>query len=206
MADVNQKDRDEAAQRAEAQKAQSDTERREERRDLEVVRNSKGELVARDVGIEPRAVPQSTFPSTMREGLPGMVNRMVDYNAVSRSCDTAAGIPPARAVSQGTWDGGCVLGGTANGFLGLSILDPTLIVTQGAAPETYQQFNEIGILTKGEMFATSVVAIAAGDPLTFIAADGTLSNTGGVAVPGGRWKYARPTPGDLNVVQLGIQR
>lgn len=179
-----------------------------ERRDLEIVRNSRGELVARDVGIEPRSVPQTTFNSTMREGLPGMVNRMVDYNAVSRSCDSAAGIPAARAVSQSTsWDGGCVLGGTLNGFLGLSILDPTLIVPLGvAAPETYQQFNEIGILTKGEMFATAPVAVLAGDPVSFVAVDGTLTNTGGVVIPGARWKYARPTPGDLNVVQLGIQR
>jgi hypothetical protein len=202
MADVNQKERDEAAQKAEAQKEQ-----KTERRDLEVVRNSKGELVARDVGINPQSVPQSTFPSTIREGLPGMINRMVDYNAISRSCDTAAGIPAARAVSQGTWDGGCVLGGTANGFLGLSILDPTLIVPIGVStPETYQQFNEIGILTKGEMFACCVVACVAGDPLSFVAADGTLTNTGAVVVPGGRWKYTRSTPGDLNVVQLGIQR
>jgi hypothetical protein len=161
----------------------------------------------RDVTVvEPRAVAQTTFPDTMRAGVAGMINRMVDYNAVSRSCDTAAGIPAARAVSQGTWDGGCVLGGTANGFLGLSILDPTLINPIGAAPETYQQYNEVGILTKGEMFASCVVACVAGDPLSFVAADGTLTNTGAVVVPGGRWKYTRATPGDLNVVQLGIQR
>lgn len=198
MADVNQKERDQT----EAQKT--------ERNDLEVVRNSRGELVAKqgkDVGITPYSVPQATFPSVIREGLPGMINRMVDYNAISRSCDTVAGIPPARAVSQGTWDGGCVIGGTLNGFLGLSILDPTLVVPIGVTPpETYQQYNEIGILTKGEMFACCVVACVAGDPLSFVAVDGTLTNTGAVVVPGGRWKYTRATPGDLNVVQLGIQR
>lgn len=199
MAEVNQK---EVAQKEDVKTKEV------ERKDVDLVRNSKGELVnrePRDV-INPLAVPQSTFPSTIREGLPGMINRMVDYNAISRSCDTAAGIPPARAVSQGTWDGGCLIGGTANGFLGLSILDPTLIVPIGAAPETYQQYNEIGILTKGEMFACCVVACVAGDPLSFVAVDGTLTNTGAVVVPGGRWKYTRSTPGDLNVVQLGIQR
>ena len=33
---------------------------------------SKGEVATRDVGINPLAVPQATFPSTIREGLPGM--------------------------------------------------------------------------------------------------------------------------------------
>jgi hypothetical protein len=162
----------------------------------------------RDVVVAPQSVPQSTFPSTMREGIPGMINRMVDYNAISRSCDTATGIPPARAVSQGTWDGGCVIGGTANGFLGLSILDPTLVQPTGfvGSFDSYQQYNEVGILTKGEMFAGCAVACVAGDPVSFVAVDGTLTNTGGVVIPGARWKFTRPTPGDLNTVQLGIQR
>jgi hypothetical protein len=151
---------------------------------------------------------QTTFSENIRQGLPGMVNRMVDYNAVSRSCSTPAGIPAARAVSQGATDIEAVIGGTANGFLGLTILDPTLIVptAQVFVDGVYPQYAEMGILTKGEMFATAPVAVAAGDPVSFIAADGTLTNTGGVVIPGARWKYARPTPGDLNAVQLGIQR
>jgi hypothetical protein len=189
MAEVSQKERDET--------------KRDEAKGHEVATGKPG---SKEVVVSPQSVPQTTFSETIRAGVPGMVNRMVDYNAVSRSCDTAAGIPPARAVSQGSWDGGCVIGGTANGFLGLSILDPTLIVPYGAAPETTPQYQELGILTKGEMFAACVVACVAGDPLSFVAADGTLTNTGAVVVPGGRWKYTRATPGDLNVVQLGIQR
>jgi hypothetical protein len=151
---------------------------------------------------------QTVFSPTLRAGIPGMVNRMVDYNAVSRSCDTPAGIAPARAVSQGAWDGGAVIGGTLNGFLGITILDPTLVNPSFAplADGVYAQYAEMGILTKGEIFALCVLACVAGDPLSFIAADGTLTNTGGVVVPGARWKYTRATPGDLNVLQLGIQR
>lgn len=151
---------------------------------------------------------QTTFPETMREGVAGMVNRMVDYNAVTRNCATAAGIAPARAVSQGATDIDAVIGGTLVGFLGLSILDPTLVAptTVVLADGVYPQYASLGVLTKGEMFATSVVAIAAGDPVHFIAVDGTLTNTGGIGpIPGARWKYAR-APGALNTVQLGIQR
>ena len=94
-----------------------------------------------------------------------------------------------------------------DGFLGITILDPTLVNPSNSTLGdcVYAQYAEMGILTKGEMFATTVVGTTAGDPLTFVAVDGTLSNTGGVAVAGGRWKYTR-LAGELNVVQLGIQR
>jgi len=149
---------------------------------------------------------QTTFPETMRQGVPGMVNRMVDYNAVSRNCATAAGIPAARAVSQGAADIDAVIGGTLVGFLGLTILDPTVLHPAPSTPDLYPQYSEMGILTKGEMFATSVVATTAGDPVHFVAVDGTLTNTGAIGpVPGARWKHTR-LAGELNVVQLGIQR
>ena len=152
---------------------------------------------------------QTTFPEQMRQGIPGMVNRMVDFNTVTRSCATAAGIPAGRAVSQGTNDIDAVIGGTLIGFVGISLLDPTIIVPVGspALPDGgYPQYQNIGVLTKGEMFATATVATTAGDPVHFGAADGVLTNTGGIGpVPGGRWKYTL-LANELNVVQLGIQR
>jgi hypothetical protein len=154
---------------------------------------TKGELVARNgAEISPHGVPQATFSEQMKQGVPGMVNRMVDYNAVTRSAAS---------------DIGAIIGGSANGFVGITILDPTIVqvLGSGLAPETYPQYANMGVLTKGEIFATCAAATLAGDPLSFTAVDGTLLNTGGVVVPGGRWKYSRPA-NELNVVQLGIQR
>jgi hypothetical protein len=153
---------------------------------------------------------QTTFSERMRQGIPGMINSMVDYNAVTRSAATVNGIPPARAVSQGTADIECVLGGAnVNTFLGITIVDPTIVkpTTDVTTPVgSYPQYNNVGILTKGEMFATAAVATASGDPLHFDAADGTLSNAGGTGpVPGASWKFTRAA-GELNVVKLGIQR
>ncbi len=173
---------------------------------------TKGELVARNaqqlVGATPHAVVQSTFPEQMRQGFPGMINRMVDYNAVTRSIESAAA-PACRAVSQSTAaDINCILGGTVAGFVGITILDPTLIqpIGSGLAAETYGQYASAGVLTKGEIFATATVPTLAGDPVHFGATDGVLTNTGAVGpIPGARWKYARPA-NELNVVQLGIQR
>lgn len=148
---------------------------------------------------------QTTFSETMRAGVPGMVNRMVDFNSVTRSA-VAGNIPVARVVSQGTNDGDCVIGGSLVAFLGITILDPTLVAPTGVAVDTYPQYANVGILTKGEIFATSVVATTSGDPVHFVAADGTLTNTGAIGpVVGARWKHTR-LAGELNVVQLGIQR
>jgi hypothetical protein len=149
---------------------------------------------------------QTTFPETMRQGFPGMVNRMVDYNAVTRNCATAAGIPAARAVSQGAADIDAVIGGTVVAFLGITIMDPTVLHPNPSTPDVYPQYSNMGILTKGEIFATATVATTAGDPVHFGAADGILTNTGGIGpVVGARWKHTR-LANELNVVQLGIQR
>jgi hypothetical protein len=173
---------------------------------------TKAELVARNaqalVGATPHAVTQATFPEQMKQGFPGMVNRMVDYNAVTRSAENA-NMAACRAVSQSVAsDIGCVIGGTVAGFVGITILDPTGIWPIGSSvPDggTAQYFN-VGVLTKGEIFATATVITAAGDPVHFGAADGILTNTGAVGpIPGARWKYSRPA-NELNVVQLGIQR
>ena len=188
---------------------------REDQRNKEEQREpakTKGELVARNAQqlaeISPRAVPQATFPEQMKQGVPGMVNRMVDYNAVTRSAE-GGNFPPCRAVSQSTAaDISAILGGTVAGFVGITILDPTNIHPIGSSvpSDTYAQYTNMGVLTKGEIFATATVPTLAGDPVHFGAVDGILTNTGGVGpVPGARWKHARPA-NELNVVQLGIQR
>ena len=174
---------------------------------------NKGELVARNAQqlaqVSPYAVVQSTFPEQMRQGFPGMINRMVDYNAVTRSVEGATPIAPARAVSQSTAaDINCLLGGTVAAFVGITILDPTNVYPVGSSvPDGgYAQYFNVGVLTKGEIFATATVPTLAGDPVHFGAVDGVLTNTGAVGpVPGARWKYSRPA-NELNVVQLGIQR
>lgn len=164
-------------------------------------------------GAEGQLVPsqrvvQSEFPEHMKAGIPGMINRMVDYNSVTRSAEAIA-IPACRAVSQSLQsDIGAVLGGPEAQFVGITILDPTLIVpltVSGTPIDAYPPYTNMGVLTKGEMFAIADVPTTAGDPLYYEAATGILKNLAGVGpVAGGRWKYTR-APGELNVVQLGIQ-
>ena len=163
------------------------------------------------VGVAPRVV-QSEFPERMKPGLPGMVNRMVDYNAVTRSAE-ASPIPFCRAVCQSTASdiGAVAGGGSPTQFVGITILDPTVVipvealVSLGVPEGTYPPYSNMGVLTKGEIFAVCTLATLAGDPLFYEAVTGILLNAGGLGpIPGARWKYTRAA-GELNVVQLGIQ-
>jgi hypothetical protein len=157
----------------------------------------------------PHGVPQEEFPSTMKPGVHGMINRMVDYNAVTRTAQDAP-IGVGCAVTQSTAeDGGALAGGAVNSFVGITILDPTIVQPTTAAalpPNTYPQYASMGVLTKGEIFIQQdTVATLPGEPVFYDIASGVLSNAGGAGpIPGARWKYNRPA-GGLNVVQLGIQ-
>ena len=152
-------------------------------------------------------VVQSEFPEHMRAGIPGMINRMVDYNAVTRSAENTQ-VPACRAVAQSLdSDIGAVLGGPLQQFVGITILDPTIIVPthSGVPVDTYPPYANMGVLTKGEIFAIADVPTTAGDPVYYEAATGILKNLAGIGpVPGASWKYTRG-PGELNAVKLGIQ-
>ena len=102
-----------------------------------------------------------------------------------------------------TTDGGAVLGGTLVGFLGITLADPTIVATDPAVPDTYPRYTNVGILTKGEIFAQAAVATTAGDPVHFGAADGVMTNTGGIGpIVGARWKYTR-LANELNAISTG---
>ena len=158
--------------------------------------------------VPSQRVVQSEFPEHMKAGLPGMINRMVDYNSVTRSAE-ADPIPACRAVSQSLQsDIGAVMGGPLAQFVGLTILDPTLIVpltVSGTPIDAYPPYSNMGVLSKGEMFAIADVPTTSGDPLYYEALTGILKNIAGLGpVPGASWKYTRGA-GELNVVKLGIQ-
>ena len=192
MADVNQKE---------------DT-----RREHQEPAKTKSELIARNAkegSVTPYGVPQSTFPEQMKQGLPGMVNRMVDYNAVSRSAK-GGNIPACRAVSQSlASDIGCVIGGTLVGFIGITILDPTNVPPVGTSirRRRHAAIFQSRRAHQGRDFRHRHGGDAG-------RRSGALRRGGWhahqhrrrlVRFPGARWKHARPA-NELNVVQLGIQR
>jgi hypothetical protein len=111
-------------------------------------------------------------------------------NVSTGICETASpGIPFGRAVSQGTLsDEGVVIGGTVAGLRGCSVKEITTPAGQG---DVFLPPNTLGVLEGGDIWVAPREAVAAGDPVYFVAATGIWSNnaTGAVGpVKGARFK------------------
>jgi hypothetical protein len=136
---------------------------------------------------------QTTYNERIAPPLPGTIAGQMDNSRVITGiCETAApGIPFGRAVCQGaSSDYGVILGGaTAADFRGVSIRDVTLRGDVASANlDAYQPPNSVGVLESGDIWVAPAVAVAVKDPVTYVAATGIFSNTGGVAVSRGKWK------------------
>lgn len=146
---------------------------------------------------------QTTYSTTMRPGLPGMVQNMIPYDADTRICETAAGIGFGLAVSQGAADDGAVLGGaSAAVFVGVSMRDITL---EGAQGDSYALGQNMGVMTKGDIWVTVSGAVTAGGDVTFNGTTGALGSAavgaGQFAIAGARWMTGA-ADGGLAVLRL----
>jgi hypothetical protein len=131
---------------------------------------------------------QTTYASTMQPGLEGEIATMLDDDDVTTcTCETVAGIPFGRAVSEGANARGCVLGG-ATKFIGLSVRDITLIPATGQTVDLYQRYNNMGVMIEGDMWVRPVAAVTHGAPATYDSTTGQLNPAAaGVAIPGSRY-------------------
>jgi hypothetical protein len=129
---------------------------------------------------------QTTYSERMSPNSPGTIGGS-DYDTVTGLCETAApgGIPFGRAVGQGTLsDKGVVLGGSSTTFRGVSLKDATL----GAEQDVYLPPNNVGVLTKGEIWVEPGVAVTPQDPVHFNASTGVFAISGGTGpIKGARW-------------------
>lgn len=144
-------------------------------------------------------VVQSAYQERMDPGRAGIVVG-VDWNADTGNCETAAGLAFGIAVSQGAADKGVVIGGAVAGFRGITIRDITL---ESRQLDKYARYQNVGVLTRGKIWAAPAVAVAAGDPVHYSTTTGILTNTGGVGpITGARWVTAAAGTGDLALVEL----
>jgi hypothetical protein len=133
---------------------------------------------------------------------------MVNWNAITRLCETVAGIGFGLAVTRGAGDKGAVLGGAdVAGFLGVTLEDKTLVRAESATVDKYPRYANMGVCNAGAVFVKPATNVAAGDYVYFDTATGEFTNddTDIGPVPGAMWETTANS-GGIAVISLGIPR
>jgi hypothetical protein len=128
---------------------------------------------------------QTSYLERQPKAFAGQVASMREYDSITRSCETAAGIGFGLAVGRGSADHGCVIGGALNIFLGATIRDVTLMSSQS---DKYAQYQNVGILSMGDIWVQVTGTPGPGDPVHFNASTGVFASSGGSGpILGARW-------------------
>lgn len=147
---------------------------------------------------------QTTYSENIRPGLPGMIVDMIPKTLISRTVEASAGLAFGVPVMQGTADKAgraAAAGDTAAKFIGISVRDRSV----KAEANQYSQYESARVMTKGAIWVTASVQVAAGDPVYFVPASGVWTNvaTSNVAVPGARFDTSTTGANQLAQVRLG---
>lgn len=148
------------------------------------------------------AFVQSTYSENIAIAVAGMLAD-ADHSVDTRVCETAAGIGFGVACGQGTANNGVRLGAAAaTGFVGISVRDKTLVNSEG---DEYQQYNNVGVMTRGDIWVTVGADVVAGNDVTFVASTGVLSTATAsgsqFTIAGARWMTSA-TAGKLALLRL----
>lgn len=126
---------------------------------------------------------QTTYTEFMPIGQVGRRVNMEEWNAITRTLESASAVKFAVPVQRGTGDHGCVIFTTGD-FLGVTEANPTLF---NNTADQYEQYNNVAIMESGVMWVpVGVGGSAQGVPAYYIAATGLWTQTasGNVAIPG----------------------
>jgi hypothetical protein len=104
------------------------------------------------------------------------------------------------AVTKGASDRGVVLGG-ATKFAGVTYRDITLMTACNAA-DIYPQYQNAGVMVRGDIWVSVKAAVVAGTPALFDAVTGQLGAGTGTAVPGAVWMTSQATVNGLAILRL----
>jgi hypothetical protein len=130
-------------------------------------------------------VVQTTYAPQIQKGTVGLIADETGYEVGTRLCGTSAGIGFGLAVSQSTvFDREAVIGG--NKFVGITVRDVSLdrvpldpLSTSSTPPtkDVYEYHRNMGILSRGRIWAQAHDDVVAGDPLYFDYTTGVLGNS-----------------------------
>ncbi|OOW67102.1 hypothetical protein Xmar_07775 [Xanthomonas axonopodis pv. martyniicola] len=143
---------------------------------------------------------QTNYPDVQPAATLGMQATMLPATIISRDVEDVAGIGFGKAVAQGAAAKGIVAFGGANlKYAGITLLDRS-----ATGLDLFPQRASARVITKGDIWVTASVAVAAGDPV-YLTAAGAFTNvaTNNTAITGARWDTSTTAAGQLAVVRLG---
>lgn len=102
---------------------------------------------------------QSNYSATQGVGLEGGLVSGEDFNAYSRTVETAAGIQFGRPVAKGAADKGLIIMAAGAAFLGITRRSSTIRPSSGTNGDRYVQYAEAPVVDYG------VIWVKAGEPV-----------------------------------------
>lgn len=147
---------------------------------------------------------QTSYPEKMDAGRAGGIVNTEHRNLISRTVETAEvgfGVP----VMRGSTDSTCAKFAPFNPvFLGITVRERS---TDANNPDVFRVGDSARIMTKGNIYALTPGAVAAGDLVYIVDADATFHNTaaaGRTLVPNAVWDKT-VTAAELSVIALGTR-
>lgn len=138
---------------------------------------------------------QSSYDRYAPKGANGAAASMRGWDADTKQAEETIGF--GLAVSYGTEDNGVVKGGAA--YCGVAMRDITLVHT---TPDQYEEGDNMGVVTRGDIWITVEDAVVAHTAVKYNASTGQLGSSGGTTISGASWETSADA-GELAVCRLG---
>lgn len=126
---------------------------------------------------------QSTYAENLTPLVLGQIANQENKTVISRTVEDAAGIGFGKVVCQGSGDRGVIApAGGAAAYRGITVRDQA---RPAGSPDTYAQYDDAGVMTKGVVVVQVSVAVSVGQPVYYVDATGVFTNvsSGNVAIP-----------------------
>lgn len=151
------------------------------------------------------SIVQDTYKSAPAKGFAGQPANAEPSGRISRTIEDAAGIGFGAPVFRGSADGGCTGTGAAGKDLGFCIADQGLQILPGGTADTFPQYQNVPIQTRGAIMVNVTGAVTPGQAVTVgigaDASDGigsTAADATHIAMTG--WVFDETVTDDLCVV------
>ncbi|WNW10120.1 hypothetical protein RRX38_02810 [Pseudomonas sp. DTU_2021_1001937_2_SI_NGA_ILE_001] len=147
---------------------------------------------------------QDTYSENMRAGVPGQIVDTIPKTMLSRTVEAAGGIGLGVPAARGALDKSCrpfAAGDTAARFIGITVRERSL----QAEASTFKQYDSVRVMTKGTIWVSASVQVAAGDPVYIVPASGLFTNAsaGNVQVPNAVFDTSTTAANQVAQVRLG---